>query len=50
MADPTDEANKGSLRLDFDRRLSLQFRNFADLQSPLTPDCWLIARWTTRYA
>jgi hypothetical protein len=26
MADPTGEADKGTLRLDFDRRLLLQFR------------------------
>jgi hypothetical protein len=26
MADPTGEADKGVLRLDFDRRLMLQFR------------------------
>jgi hypothetical protein len=26
MADPTGEANRGALRLDFDRRLLLQFR------------------------
>jgi hypothetical protein len=26
MADPTGEADKGALRLDFDRRLMLQFR------------------------
>jgi hypothetical protein len=25
MADPTGEANKGALRLDFDRRLFVQF-------------------------
>jgi hypothetical protein len=26
MADPTGEADRGALRLDFDRRLRLQFR------------------------
>src|SRR6201994_1971154 len=29
MADPTGEADKGALRLDFDRRLLLQFRGSA---------------------
>jgi hypothetical protein len=29
MADPTGEADKGTLRLDFDRRLLLQFRGSA---------------------
>jgi hypothetical protein len=29
MADPTGEADKGALRLDFDRRLILQFRGSA---------------------
>jgi hypothetical protein len=29
MADPTGEANRGALRLDFDRRLLLQFRGSA---------------------
>jgi hypothetical protein len=29
MADPTGEANRGALRLDFDRRLVLQFRGSA---------------------
>jgi hypothetical protein len=29
MADPMDEAEKGALRLDFDRRLTLQFRGSA---------------------
>jgi len=28
MADPTGEAVKGALRLDFDRRLLLQFRGY----------------------
>ena len=29
MGDPTGEAGKGALRLDFDRRLLLQFRGLA---------------------
>jgi hypothetical protein len=29
MADPTGEADRGALRLDFDRRLMLQFRGAA---------------------
>jgi len=29
MADPTGEADNGALRLDFDRRLMLQFRGSA---------------------
>jgi hypothetical protein len=29
MADPADEADKGALRLDCDRRLMLQFRGSA---------------------
>jgi hypothetical protein len=29
MGDPTGEANRGALRLDFDRRLLLQFRGSA---------------------
>jgi hypothetical protein len=28
MADPTGEADRSALRLDFDRRLMLQFRGF----------------------
>ena len=44
MGDPTGEADKGALRLDFDRRLLLQFRG-----SPM-PGCWLTAIWMTRCA
>ena len=37
MADPTGEADKGALRLAFDRRLLLQFRS-----SVITPDAGLL--------
>jgi hypothetical protein len=47
MGDPTGEADKDALRLDFDRRLMLQFPG-----SVITSDAGLlpIASWMTRRA
>jgi hypothetical protein len=37
MADPTGEVDRGELRLDFDRRLMLQFRGSAITSAGLLP-------------
>ena len=38
MADPAGEADRGALRLDFDRRVMLRFHG-----SAITSDCGLLA-------
>jgi hypothetical protein len=45
MADPTGEADRSTLRLDFDRRLILQF---AVLRLSPMLDCWPTVNWTMR--
>ena len=47
MGDPTGEADRGALRLDFDRRLLLQFRG-----STITSYacCGPTASWMTRWS
>jgi hypothetical protein len=44
MAVPTGESKSEALKLNFDRRLTLQFRG-----SEITSDggCWASASWTT---
>ena len=46
MADLTGETDRSALRLDFDRRLMLQFRGS---RLPPMQDCWLTANWTIRF-
>ena len=43
MENPMGESNDGVLRLDFDRRLTLQFRGSV---SPPMRDCWPAANST----
>ena len=38
MGDPPNETYRGALKLDFDRRMMLQFRG-----SAITSDAWLLA-------
>ena len=44
MANPADKSNDEVLKLDFDRRLMLQFRG--SVVSPM-PDCWHTVNSTT---
>ena len=48
MADSTGETDRSTLRLDFDRRLILQFRG--STITPMRGCCWSTASWTTCYA
>ena len=47
MVDPAGEPTDGALRLDFDRRLMLQFRGS---MIPPMAGRWLIASWMTLLA
>jgi hypothetical protein len=47
MANPAGESNDGALKLDFDRRLMLQFRGSVVTSDP---DCWPIANSRTHSA